>query len=127
MAGVPRVLIVVAWTLALVLSQPAEGWSHAFLVRSAPRARAILAQTPERVQLWFNERLEPAYSHVSVWNHEAQRVDAGDTQVAPAQPTRLSVSVPPLPAGPYKVKYRVLSVDGHVAESEFTFTVRAAP
>jgi methionine-rich copper-binding protein CopC len=61
-----------------------------------------------------------------VWNREAQRVDAGDVQVAPAEPTRLSVGVPPLPAGSYAVKYRVLSVDGHVVEAEFGFTVRGA-
>ena len=127
MAGVPRVLTVSAWALAMVLSQPAEGWSHAYLVRSAPGARAIVARAPERVQLWFNERLEPAYSQVSVWNHDAQRVDVGDVQVAPADPTRLSVAVPPLPSGPYMVKYRVLSVDGHVVEAEFAFTVRGAP
>ena len=78
------------------------------------------------MQLWFNERLEPAYSRVSVWNRETQRVDAGDVEVAPAEPTRLSVGMPPLPAGAYIVKYRVLSVDGHVVESQFGFTVRAA-
>ncbi len=126
-ACVCRVLIISAWALALVLSQPAEGWSHAYLVRSAPAARAIVARAPERVQLWFNERLEPAYSRVSVWNRDAQRMDAGDAQVAPAQPTRLSVGVPSLPSGPYTVKYRVLSVDGHVVEAEFAFTVRGAP
>jgi methionine-rich copper-binding protein CopC len=32
--------------------------------------------------------------------------------------------VPALPAGAYTVKYRVLSVDGHVVEAELTFTVR---
>ena len=78
------------------------------------------------MQLWFNERLEPAYSRVSVWNRDGERVDAGDVQVAPAEPRRLSVGVPPLAAGTYTVKYRVLSVDGHVVEAEFVFTVRGA-
>jgi len=123
---VRRVLIAAACFAALGLWLPAPALSHAYLVRSTPAARAALARSPERVQLWFNERLEPAYSRVSVWNREAQRVDAGDVQVAPAEPTRLSVGVPPLPAGSYTVKYRVLSVDGHVVEAEFGFTVRGA-
>jgi methionine-rich copper-binding protein CopC len=83
-----------------------------------------VARAPERVSLWFNERLEPAYSRVSVWSADGQRVDAGDVEVAPLEPTRLSVGVPALPAGAYTVKYRVLSVDGHVVEAELTFTVR---
>ena len=111
---------------ALLLLLPADGWSHAYLVRSTPAARTAVARAPERVQLWFNERLEPAYSRLSVWNRDGQRVDAGDVQVAPTEPKRMSVGVPPLPTGPYTVKYRVLSVDGHVVEAQFDFTVRGS-
>jgi methionine-rich copper-binding protein CopC len=114
-------------SLALLLAlAPSTAAAHAYLVRSTPAARATLSRPPERVQLWFNERLEPAYSRVSVWRDGTQ-VDAADIEVATSEPTRLSVSVPGLGAGTYTVKYRVLSVDGHVVESQFTFTVRAAP
>ncbi len=121
-----RVLVLAIGVVALGLGWPAPASSHAYLVRSAPAARAVITRAPERVQLWFNERLEPAYSRVSVWNREGQRVDAGDVEVARTEPTRLSVGVPPLPAGTYTVTYRVLSVDGHVVESSFDFTLRAA-
>jgi len=126
-ASVPRALIVAACAAAFTLAWPAPASAHAYLVRSSPAARATVARAPERVQLWFNERLEPAYSRASVWNADAQRVDAGDVRVGPGEPTRLSVGVPPLPAGAYTVKYRVLSVDGHVVEAEFAFTVRGTP
>ena len=168
MTFVRHVFLAAACLAALGLWPAAPAWSHAYLVRSTPAARAVVARAPERVQLYFNERLEPAYSRVSVWDREARRVDAddaqvaigprqpgseipegwktvtadagisiaippewdaydfGETSVAPAEPSRLSVGVPPLPAGPYTVKYRVLSVDGHVVEAEFTFTVRGA-
>jgi methionine-rich copper-binding protein CopC len=36
----------------------------------------------------------------------------------------LSVSLPALSPGTYTVRYRVLSVDGHVVEGEFPFAVR---
>jgi hypothetical protein len=39
----------------------------------------------------------------------------------------LSTNAPNLAPGRYTVRYRVLSVDGHVVESSFTFTVKAAP
>lgn len=127
MALVPRRATLAPLVALWLLLPAADGWSHAYLVRSAPAARAAVARSPERVQLWFNERLEPAYSRVSVWNADARRVDAGDVQVGPAERTRLSVGVPPLPAGAYTVKYRVLSVDGHIVESQFEFTVRGTP
>jgi methionine-rich copper-binding protein CopC len=123
---VPRALIHAALAALLVLLLPADGWSHAYLVRSAPAARATVGRSPDRIRLWFNERLEPAYSRLSVWSREGQRVDAGDAQVAGNEPTRLSVGVPALPPGPYTVKFRVLSVDGHVVEAEFVFTVRGS-
>jgi copper resistance protein C len=123
--GVRRALVVAGCVAALGLC-PVSASAHAYLVRSTPAARAIVARVPERVQLWFNERLEPAYSRVSVHDRDGQRVDAGDVQVGPDERTRLSVGVPPLPAGPYTVKYRVLSVDGHVVDAAFTFIVRGA-
>lgn len=121
-----RVLLVAIGAAALGLWLPAPASSHAYLVRSMPAARAVVGRAPERVQLWFNERLEPAYCRVSVWSVDGQRVDAGDVQVAPTEARLLSVGVPPLPAGAYTVKYRVLSVDGHVVEAQFGFTVRVS-
>jgi len=114
------------WLAAILLFVPTAAWSHAVLVRSAPSARATLARPPERVQLWFNERLEPAYSKVSVWDGGGRQVDTGDGVVDAAEPTRLTVGVLPLAPGLYTVKFRVLSVDGHLVESQFPFTVRAA-
>jgi methionine-rich copper-binding protein CopC len=119
--------LLTAFSIALGLMWPGPAWSHAYLIRSLPAARAAVAHAPERVHLWFNERLEPVYSRVSVWNGAAQRVDADDARVTESEPTELSVSVPMLPAGSYTVRYRVLSVDGHVVESEFAFSVRGAP
>jgi methionine-rich copper-binding protein CopC len=118
-------VLTVALLVTLTLS-PTDAGAHAVLVRSSPPARASLARPPERVQLWFNERLEPAYSRVSVWDRGGQQVDAGDAAIDPGEPTRLVVGLIPLAAGTYTVKFRVLSVDGHLVESEFPFTVRAA-
>ena len=103
-----------------------EGWAHAVLVRSSPTARAALSRPPERVHLWFNERLEPAYSRATVWDSAGKQVDAADGAVDPAEPTRLTVALPALKPGTYTVKFRVLSVDGHLVESQFPFTVREA-
>ena len=111
--------------LAVLLYPAPPAGAHASLVRSTPAHRAVLGQVPERVQLWFNERLEPAYSTVSVWNEAGAQVDARDVAVGPDDPRRLSVTVETRQSGLYTVTYRVLSVDGHIVDSRFTFTVKA--
>jgi len=102
----------------------ASAGAHAVLVRSMPAGRATLVEKPDRVQLWFNERLEPAFSSVSVWSAAGTQVDAGDARVAQDDAKRLSVTLPALPPGTYSVRYRVLSVDGHVVDSSYSFTIR---
>jgi copper resistance protein C len=113
--------------LIILLLAPISSWGHAYLVKSSPARRAVLSNPPARVALWFNERLEAQFSQLSIWNAEGQQVDGGDVQVGPDDGKRLSVGVPTLPAGSYTVKYRVLSVDGHIVEAEFPFTIRSRP
>jgi methionine-rich copper-binding protein CopC len=105
---------------------PAVAPAHSLLVRSEPGRNATVTRAPERVKLWFGERIEPAYAELSVWSEAGKQVDAGDAAVAPDDPALLSVSTPGLGLGRYTVRFRVLSVDGHVVESSFAFTVKAA-
>jgi methionine-rich copper-binding protein CopC len=114
----------VPWLVLLaLLIQPAPAGAHAVLLKSSPAARAVLGQAPAQVILLFNERLEPAFSAVSVWTVDGAQVDQQDVTVGPENPRRLSVSLAPLAPGTYTVRFRVLSVDGHVTEGDFTFTV----
>jgi hypothetical protein len=115
---------VVRVVVTLLLLGPAIAWGHAQLLKSVPARRAVLSRPPARVQLWFNERLEPAFSQLSVLDQQGTQVDLKDPHVGSDDATRLSVSLPPLEPGVYVVKFRVLSVDGHVVESEFPFTIR---
>jgi copper resistance protein C len=111
--------------LIILLMVPISSWGHAYLVKSSPARRAVLSNPPTRVVLWFNERLEAQFSQLSLWNAEGQQVDVGDVQGGPDDSRRLSVGLPTLPAGSYTVKYRVLSVDGHIVEAEYSFTIRS--
>jgi copper resistance protein C len=62
-----------------------------------------------------------------VWNAGGQQVDSGDVQVGPDDPKKLSVGLAALAPGIYTVKYRVLSVDSHIVENQFPFTVQGHP
>lgn len=121
-----RALLLAALAVAGALS-PVMAAAHAVLVRSDPARRAAVTRAPERVRLWFSERLEPAYATLSVWSEAGKQVDAGDAAVDATDPALLSVATPNLGPGHYTVRFRVLSVDGHVVESSFAFAVRAAP
>jgi len=113
-----------AWVLGLALL-PAAALAHAVLVKSIPAQRSTLTESPPRVELWFNERLEPAYSRASVTDEAGTQIDLRDALVSKEDARRLSLSLPPLRPGRYAVKFRVLSVDGHVVESSLTFTVKS--
>jgi len=109
--------------LALVLAGATLAIAHAFLERADPRVGSTVHTPPAQVRLWFTESLEPSFSSLQVVSETGQRVDKGDAQVDPAAPKQLRVSLPPLAAGTYKVRWRVLSVDTHVTEGTFSFTV----
>jgi methionine-rich copper-binding protein CopC len=112
-------------TAATVVAAARGAAPHATLVKSAPAARAVLAEAPARVELLFSERIEAAYAELSVWNGSGARVDRQDALVGPDDGRRLSVGLLTLRPGVYTVRYRVLSIDGHVITSTFPFTVSA--
>ena len=110
--------------LATLLLAPSSLWAHAYLVKSVPGQRATLYRTPAKIQLWFNERLEPRYSSFTVSEADGHSivkiksaVDAGDAKL-------IAAALNPLRPGRYLVRFRVLSVDGHVVEDQFSFTIK---
>lgn len=113
----------VGLALAVLLWGAAGAGAHAFLDRADPRVGSTVRTPPAQVKLWFTESLEPAFSSIQVVNEAGQRIDKGDTSVDPSVPNVLRISLPPLAPGTYKVIWRVLSVDSHVTEGDFTFRV----
>jgi methionine-rich copper-binding protein CopC len=108
--------------LALTMASPLA--AHTRMERSVPAADSTVMVSPPRLVLWFSERLEPAFSKVQVLNAEGKHVDKGDAQVDPDDGRQIGVSLPELAPGNYRVHWRVLSVDTHVNEGDFTFDVR---
>jgi methionine-rich copper-binding protein CopC len=102
-------------------------WGHAFLERAEPRVGSTVKSPPSQVRAWFTQDLEPAFSTLEVVNQAGERVDRGPARVDATSPALLKVQLKPLGPGTYRVKWRVLSVDTHVTEGDFTFRVAAAP
>lgn len=122
-----RLARTLAIAVAAALATVSVAWGHAVLVRSSPANRAVVAQAPSRVQLWFNERIEPAYARLTVVDAQDLPIDSGEVIVGPEDPRLLSVRLPALEPGRYTARYRVLSVDGHIVEGEVSFTLRPRP
>jgi copper resistance protein C len=115
----------IGWIAALFfLLTPAPLSAHAYLVKSVPAQHAVLLRAPAKIQLWFNERLEPRYSSIALSDTAGNAVAISEMAVSAEDPKQLSASVKSLPAGQYLVRYRVLSVDGHVVQDQFPFTVK---
>jgi methionine-rich copper-binding protein CopC len=94
--------------------------AHALLDHAEPRVGNKIASPPHQVTLWFTQKLEPAFSSVTVTNAAGERVDSGKARVSGNQ---MSVSLRPGGAGTYRVNWRVLSVDTHTTDGSFTFQV----
>ena len=112
--------LVVIWALAVA----GPAWGHAFLERAEPRVGSTVKAAPTQVRAWFTQNLEPAFSTLEVANERGERVDQGVTQPDPGNPAALQIALKPIGAGTYRVKWRVLSVDTHVTEGDFTFKVQ---
>ncbi len=95
--------------------------AHAFLDHAQPRVGSTLHSAPAGVELWFSQDLEPAFSTLRVVDSAGKQVDKKDKSVSDRDKTEMTVSLPALPPGKYRVYWRVLSVDTHVTEGDFTF------
>jgi methionine-rich copper-binding protein CopC len=109
--------------LLVAVWPPGPAGAHAVLDTSVPAARSTLRVSPKEVTLKFTERLEPAFSSIRVLDAKGQQVDDGNPRIDGTDATSLRVSLPALPAGRYRVSFRVLSIDTHVTKGEFTFDV----
>lgn len=110
--------------LFVLLLAQAHVFAHAYLVKSVPAQRAVLLRAPAKIQLWFNEPLEAKYSTLNIIDEAGQNIALSALEVGGAEPKRMTANLHALPAGRYTVKYRVLSVDGHIVQDQFAFTIK---
>lgn len=99
-----------------------DGMAHAAIEQAEPAPRSEFSSSPPHVLLKFNEAVESGYSTITVENHLGRLVSPTDLS-APDQQSLL-LTLPPLRAGKYTVRYRVLSADGHVIDASYDFRVR---
>ncbi|QBD78552.1 hypothetical protein EPA93_22170 [Ktedonosporobacter rubrisoli] len=126
-----KLLLPFCIALGILLLVPLTAYAHAQYLRSNPAANARLesGKPPTTVQVWFSEQIDPSFSKLEVFNKDRQRVDAGDSHIAPNDTYSLIISMRPgLPDGPYTVVFRNVSAeDGHEVQGSFSFVVGGGP
>lgn len=98
--------------------------AHAFLERAEPAPGSVSAQAPTAIQLAFDSALEHAFCGVRVEDPTGGVVETGEIQHVPSDPNGLSVSIAGLSSGTYKVRWSVVSRDGHQTEGDYRFTLQ---
>jgi len=115
-----RILVIAALPALLFGALPAH--AHALLDHASPLVGSTVRAAPKTVSLWFTQKLEAAFSTIEVRDAGGASVDVGKAQVGGGG-TLLQVGLKALAPGTYQVHWRVLSVDTHTTEGNFSFSV----
>lgn len=114
-----RPTVAMAIPLLLLLAS-SEACAHAMLDHADPRVGIKVARAPREVKLWFTQKLESAFSTITVTNPAGQHIDSGKVRVSG---DHMSISLRAGGAGTYHVTWHAVSVDTHTTDGNFTFQV----
>ena len=114
---------IVVGSILILLVGRAGLEAHAFLERADPAVGSSVQVSPGEVRIRFTENIEPAVSSIQVFDASGKEVDKRDLHLDRSDHALLHVSLPQLGAGTYRVAWRVVSVDTHVTNGDFTFRV----
>ena len=115
-------LLIVAGALATLAACPVPAGAHAFLDHADPRVGSTVSSPPAALALTFTEPIEAAFSRVELTDAAGKRIEIGPLQHP--TPATITVSLPGLGPGSYKVIWAVVSVDTHPTEGHFEFVVK---
>jgi methionine-rich copper-binding protein CopC len=101
---------------------------HAVLVESSPRDGEALATPPPVAVLRFNVRIERRLTRVALTGPDGRAIALPAAQALVEDPPgRLSIPLPPLAPGAYRLTYVVMAADGHATPGLVRFTVERGP
>ena len=94
-----------------VAAWPGAAIAHTRLVSSEPKANAVLDVAPDRITLNFSASPEAGFSEIQ-WSQQASPEKWHALEVV-QQAAQLRAALPQLAPGRYKIRWSVLSRDGH--------------
>jgi methionine-rich copper-binding protein CopC len=121
-----------AWAVAILLSVPAAtvaltpgiARAHAIVVAAQPAMNAIVMPGKLEIRLDFNSRIDQKRSRLSLQGPDGSEVAV---TLAPVGPSGVLAGRAQVAGeGLWKLRWQVLSLDGHITRGEVSFSVRDA-
>jgi methionine-rich copper-binding protein CopC len=114
--------------LALVLAGSAlfsqVAAAHASLKSAIPAPGATVEAAPKEISLTFDDKLEEAFSAVTIKDAAGKDLATAKAKVDAADGKTLRLAVPTLASGAYSVQWVAVGHDGHRRTGDFRFTVK---
>lgn len=99
-------------------------FAHSEMNKSVPRDGETVPAGLSQIELKFTDDLRLTLAKISR-EPEQNAEDIAITRIPKAFTSHVTLSVPPLQAGDYKVTWTGVGKDGHVMSGAFTFVVSA--
>ena len=99
--------------------------AHAFLAQAEPKVGSTAEGSPSVVKIWFTMEVQPARSDIEVFETGGKEIDRKDVKVDATDKALMSVSVPSLAPGTYRVVWHAVCPFGHHTSGTFSFQVTA--
>ena len=113
---------IITSALLILLLVPSLAYSHSGMLSSSPEKDAVLSTSPEKIVIEFKDAVEPAFSKIEVFDSDKEKVSQ-KTQFTKTDKIIESWLSEDLPPGQYKVKWKIMSLDGHKISGKYTFTI----
>ena len=99
--------------------------AHGYIERTEPEDGAELDHSPEVINIWFNEPLQPDSGSISIINGKGENIEPLSVRQDTDDTTLISAEIPPnLPDGAYIVTASAVVVsDGHQPAGSFVFWI----
>jgi copper transport protein len=107
--------------LVVALVAPAAAFAHASIRYEWPAYRERMGFSPRQIILRFDQTVDVLPGAIQVLDENGRNL------AGPARAIRFGIAapVPKLPRGPYTVRWKAMSSDGHVVNGVYTFGVQA--
>lgn len=116
--------IVAACVLTAATIAAPFAMAHAKLSTSNPTPGAVLETAPAEITLTFNEKVEQAFSTVTLTYTDGKVIATDKAKVDVGNPKIVRLQTKGLSTGTYTVKWAVAGNDGHRRTGTFSFSVK---
>jgi len=111
---------------AVILGACGVAFGHAFVDHASPKVGSTVSVMPTEVCIWYTDNLQEAGSTIEVYDANGKEVDKKDSHLDGKDKSEMIVTLLPLSAGTYTVKWHAVCVDTHKTNDTFEFTYKPA-